>query len=379
MITKEGIQMADLAHDVINQLLNIHPDSELAAVRQIRDGATENTQKAFEVILDARSEWLTLPMRYFIAERVSRQLGSDVLADFYQDALGNDLVDDNNQIFQTALVYVDVINQQPKQAQFSLVQALLEKGILVEDVILLAQLATFVTYQARLILGLQLLQGQGISHVANAVRAGIWNQQVKTQLGKKAPVAFTQENLGWEPWLTIRDEQTLQINEAKVMKKHGQLHSEYFLLLAHHSKILEIRTLIDRGVFYTPQGMPRWEREFAAAAVSKVNGCIYCASVHARKACQYEKKRTDDVNRLLQTAAGEILAQGFDKRLLAITEFVAALSATPVQVTTHQFEALKNLGFSQLELLDLIQSTAFFSWANRLMLSLGEPFELSVE
>ena len=30
---------------------------------------------------------------------------------------------------------------------------------------------------------------------------------------------------------------------------------------------------------------------------------------------------------------------------------------------------------SAAALLDLVQSTAFFAWANRLMLTLGEPFD----
>ncbi|WP_236620649.1 peroxidase-related enzyme [Providencia sneebia] len=111
--------------------------------------------------------------------------------------------------------------------------------------------------------------------------------------------------------------------------------------------------------------------------MSKVNGCIYCASVHARKASQYAKDRKDDVNQLLATPAGDILATGFDERLTAITDLSASLSATPIQAAHQQIKTLRQLGLSELELLDLIQSTAFFSWANRLMLSLGEPFELN--
>ena len=35
-------------------------------------------------------------------------------------------------------------------------------------------------------------------------------------------------------------------------------------------------------------------------------------------------------------------------------------------------------GLSELELVDLLQSTAFFAWANRLMLTLGEPYTETV-
>jgi len=35
---------------------------------------------------------------------------------------------------------------------------------------------------------------------------------------------------------------------------------------------------------------------------------------------------------------------------------------------------LRSLGLAELEILDIAQSAAFFSWANRLMLTIGEPF-----
>lgn len=54
--------------------------------------------------------------------------------------------------------------------------------------------------------------------------------------------------------------------------------------------------------------------------------------------------------------------------------FSAALSATPASAIAQQINTLRELGLSELELLDLVQSTAFFAWANRLMLTLGEPF-----
>jgi alkylhydroperoxidase family enzyme len=34
---------------------------------------------------------------------------------------------------------------------------------------------------------------------------------------------------------------------------------------------------------------------------------------------------------------------------------------------------LKEVGLTELEILDLIHSVAIFAWANRLMLNLGEP------
>lgn len=107
--------------------------------------------------------------------------------------------------------------------------------------------------------------------------------------------------------------------------------------------------------------------------VSKVNGCIYCASVHARKASQLSKQ-DEAIQKLLNVAPGAVLSHGQSDRWQAIIGFSAALSLTPAQPTLSQVKALREQGLDTLDLLDLIQSTAFFAWANRLMLTLGEPF-----
>jgi alkylhydroperoxidase family enzyme len=38
----------------------------------------------------------------------------------------------------------------------------------------------------------------------------------------------------------------------------------------------------------------------------------------------------------------------------------------------EHIKGLREAGLEDLEILDLVQSAAFFNWANRLMLSLGE-------
>ncbi|WP_353167116.1 peroxidase-related enzyme [Providencia sp.] len=364
-------------NDLINTLTHLPPDSDLALIRQDRSAATLNTQAAYSEIFSVPSTQFPIDVRYGFAHQVAKLTGSQTLADFYFQQAPALKIENLSPALQAAAEYLQILTLSPKDTQFSLIETLITQGWENSDIVLLAQLITFVTYQARLVEGIELLttSKNDPRDVAKIV-AGKWNHQPFTHQGRPSPTAFTQDNLGWEAWITARKAETLSDEETQVMKKFGQLTSEYFLLLAHQSKILEIRTLIDRGVFYTAGGLPRWEREFAAAAVSKVNGCIYCASVHARKASQYAKERRSDVDKLLATPTGEILADGFDDRLLAITDLVASLSATPIQATISQVATLRQLGLSELELLDLIQSTAFFSWANRLMLSLGEPFEI---
>ncbi|MNC63797.1 hypothetical protein D3C75_1139480 [compost metagenome] len=76
---------------------------------------------------------------------------------------------------------------------------------------------------------------------------------------------------------------------------------------------------------------------------------------------------------LLAVQPGETLSAGQSPRWQAAINFAAALSVTPPAVTPGHLAALENQQLDTLAQLDLVQSAAFFAWANRLMLTLGEP------
>ena len=50
-----------------------------------------------------------------------------------------------------------------------------------------------------------------------------------------------------------------------------------------------------------------------------------------------------------------------------------ALAATPIAFGEQHVAELRSVGLDDAEIVDVINSAAFFNWANRLMLSLGEP------
>ena len=76
------------------------------------------------------------------------------------------------------------------------------------------------------------------------------------------------------------------------------------------------------------------------------------------------------VDRLLAEGVGADLG---DERWNAIVAAAAALTETPARFGTEHVERLRAAGLDDLAIADLIHAAAFFGWANRLMLSLGEP------
>ena len=184
-----------------------------------------------------------------------------------------------------------------------------------------------------------------------------------------APVVFTRALLDWLPWLEPLAVDELTDRQRDALVDAARAKSAYFRLLARDPDALKARTLTDKDIFYNPDaGLPRAERELAAAATSRFNGCIYCASVHSRFSATYSK-REDDVQRLLDDGVGADLGERWN----AIVAAAVALSATPMNFGEEHVERLRGVGLDDLAIADVVQAASFFNWANRLMLSLGEP------
>lgn len=183
------------------------------------------------------------------------------------------------------------------------------------------------------------------------------------------PTAFTQDELGWLPWLTPLPEAELTERHWTGLVDASRAKSPYFMLLARDPDVLGARTKADKDIFYNPNGgLPRAERELAAAATSRHNGCIYCASVHSRFATTHSK-RGEDVQRLLDEGTGADLGERWN----AVVAASVALTDTPNQFGADEIARLRAAGLDDYEIGDAISGAAFFNWANRLMLSLGEP------
>ncbi|WP_050470098.1 peroxidase-related enzyme [Herbaspirillum chlorophenolicum] len=181
---------------------------------------------------------------------------------------------------------------------------------------------------------------------------------------------FTNESLDWDAWLDVIALEDATEDQIKVLEESNPKAktSDYYLFLAHQPDILRQRSAAFNAIMYAPGGMSRAERELGSLVVSRINGCVYCASVHAQRFEQLAK-RNDTVQQVFDNPYGS----GIDAREKAIAKFSAELTEQPDAVDAAKIQALKDVGLNDLEVLDLIHSIAIFAWANRLMLNLGEP------
>lgn len=181
---------------------------------------------------------------------------------------------------------------------------------------------------------------------------------------------FTLDPLIWKPYVKpvdLAEATAEQLDAMKVTPSNTKV-SDYVLVLAQEAEMLAERTPLFNDIMYSEGGLSRGGREIGALAASFVNKCIYCASVHANRYIQLEKK--PDV-------IEEIYEKGLDADLpdfeQALFNFGVDLTEHPDHVGVYQFYHLREIGLDDLEILDLVHAVAIFGWANRLMHTLGEP------
>ncbi|WP_427869769.1 alkylhydroperoxidase domain protein [Leucobacter luti] len=292
-----------------------------------------------------------------------------------------------------ALEHAHLLVLHPRDASREALQALLDAGWSTTGIVTLSQLVAFLTFQLRVAAGLRAVAGPQavVSDFGSYLRSSE-QKSLTTPVGGGAdaadaaahvpevlpaaprvaePPRFTREPLGWKPWLEPLPVAEFTERHYAALVERERVHMPYFRLLARDPEALLERTLTDLDIFFnTDEGLPRREREFAAAASSRFTGCVFCASVHARFAVE-QGADPADVDALLDQGVSAWAERS--GRLAAIVDATVALTATPPRFGAAEVARLRAEGLGELELLDAIQSAAFFNWANRLMLSLGEP------
>lgn len=181
---------------------------------------------------------------------------------------------------------------------------------------------------------------------------------------------FTRTIPDWQPRVVPVDIETAteaQREALQITPSNAGI-SPYVLTLAHDVETLKVRSPLFNAIMYGKDGLSRAERELGAISASVVNGCIYCAAVHATRHAQLEKS-TEVTDQLLMAGPDAELSP----RNRAIFDFAAALSACPPKADAAQLDALRAAGLSEIEIVDLVLSSALFGWANRLMHVLGDP------
>lgn len=181
---------------------------------------------------------------------------------------------------------------------------------------------------------------------------------------------FTLDFLDWIPWparATDTDLSDARKGEIDAFV-HGKNASDYLLVLVNDFDSLQARALVHRHVYADDDRTQAGYRELGATTTSRINGCVFCASVHARHVANYLGDRP-----LAQRFLDDGLEADLPPVERAVVDVCAKLTREPETLEPSDLQPLRDLGFTDIQILDILNYAAFFANANRLMLTLGEP------
>ena len=378
--------------DLIDALAGLQAGSPLAALRSTRPEVKSATQASFEALFEpVEVQGLSLIERHAVGLRVATLQGNAVLTEFHHTRLQEvnaarefitTVTASLNELqgmvrWQAIAAFVDRLSLAPFEAQASHLTALLAVGLSASDTVTLAQLIAFVSYQTRLLAGLTALATQParlpvVSATAHAATGELLAGHHGNVEHHHPQVAYTTAVLEWASWLPTVDPAHATSDQIAVLdESHASARtSPYYLTLVYNPQVLRQRSRLFNAIMYGQGGLSRAERELTTVAVSLVNGCPYCASVHARFFVQLAKQP-----QIIEALFRDGVDTPLVLRQRALIDLGVALSAATPALQPAVLDALRASGLNELQILDAIHAAAIFAWANRLMQTLGEPVE----
>lgn len=120
------------------------------------------------------------------------------------------------------------------------------------------------------------------------------------------------------------------------------------------------------ALLFESSPLKRAQREAIAVVVSATNECTYCVRHHGEALAAYW-----DEGRVEQMVTDHTHADDLDDPLRAACDVAALLTDQPDAMTEAHVERLREVGWSDRAVLDIVLITAYFNLVNRIATGLG--------
>lgn len=161
-----------MSTDLIDSVVGLTSDHPLYATRHARAKVSSATQGSYELFFDPAVGSLAVPERLLVAYYACVLSKADSLAKHYREAFlqkggdastvasvaGNQLEQLASSRLRAMLVFTGTLIEKPLEGDQTAVQTLQAAGVSTPDIVMLAQLIAFLSYQTRLTAGLQAMK-----------------------------------------------------------------------------------------------------------------------------------------------------------------------------------------------------------------------------
>jgi len=342
-------------------------DRFLLGLVPLCDGKLKNTlQQAQPALLASRSLYpvlfpaqlstththtLTLYDRLSTALTVAQVAGIQRLCNHYAARLnplsGPDSSRESNHRLTQITEYARQLASQPTLIDRVALQRLDDVGLTLPDIITFSQIIGFVSYQARVVAGINALLALPVRWIPGVA--------IPDDAG---PECF-ENTAPWQPQLApveLRYASASQL-EALTFCQPQQALSESAWLLAHDAATLYGWSMLI-NTLEAPMATP--EGALAAAVTARINGS---------PACFYRYDHETLRPALKKSIAQALTIAKTDEQI--IIQLAAQLTRSPERFNAAHLQPLNEAGLSQQAIFGVIQCVALANWNNRLLQTLG--------
>lgn len=121
---------------------------------------------------------------------------------------------------------------------------------------------------------------------------------------------------------------------------------------------------------HSENSLPKWYLEALGCYVSYLNNCSYCLDHHfagLSRLLNDENKSAEFLKAMKQDALSNFL----DSKYLSGANYAKKLTLEVQEIKEEDFNALKTVGFTEGEILEINQVVSYFNYVNRSVVGLG--------
>jgi len=125
---------------------------------------------------------------------------------------------------------------------------------------------------------------------------------------------------------------------------------------------------------HTQNQLPKWYLETIGTYISKINKCDYCATHHA---VGLKNNLSDDskFELVMQAMNSGNFSEVLDAKEQAGIDHAIKLTMDHTNISVADIDQLREVGYSDGEILEINQVTSYFNYVNRMVVGLGVTLE----
>lgn len=263
-------------------------------------------------------------------------------------------------IRQTHLAqYARLLATQPTLINPSMLTQLSDVGLSTQDIVLFTQLIGFVSFQARLMAVINALAGRPATVLPGFPRA-----EETSQRGFSLALRRWQSRL---PEVDLKQANQQQLDVLDFCAPDAR-ESSFYRLLAHDAATLEALSAVSTHIMQQPGDEKCSLKEWAAAATSRINGCLFCAGIHGR----YYLENGGESNHIVKLFDDVQVNDSATAAEEPLVKVVQILTQSPEKFDAAALQPLLDAGYQHPQIVDILLSSALHNWLNRLIQTLGE-------